>query len=74
MVYLYQVHHLIMNKKEIKQLCEDIQKYYIDRICDLCEDGKVEDATSLYEEINEWLIEKDRPKILTLKLKQNDKT
>lgn len=56
-----------MSKKEVRQMCEDIQKYYIDRMCDFCEDGQTEDATALYEEIREWLQEKDRPTILTLK-------
>lgn len=56
-----------MSKKQVKQLCEDIQKYYIDRMCDFCEEDKTEDATALYEEIKEWLQEKDTPTILTLK-------
>lgn len=56
-----------MTKKEVKQMCENIQKYYIDRMCDLCEDDRSEDASSMYEEIREWLQEKDRPQILTMK-------
>lgn len=60
-----------MSKQEVRQMCEDIQKYYIDRMCDFCEDGRTEDATSLYEEIREWLQEKDKPTILTLKRVSN---
>lgn len=56
-----------MSKKQVKQLCENIQKYYIDRMCDFCEEDRTEDATALYEEIKEWLQEKDTPTILTLK-------
>lgn len=56
-----------MSKKEVKQLCEDIQNYYINRMCDFCEIGKIEDATAIYEEIREWLQEKDRPTILAIK-------
>lgn len=56
-----------MNRKEVRKICEDIQKNYIDRMCDFCEEGKTEDATALYEEIREWLQEKDKPTILTLR-------
>ena len=63
-----------MNKKNVKKLCEDLQKYYIERMCDLCEEDKSEDASAIYEEIREWLLEKETPKILTLRIQQNDKT
>ena len=56
-----------MTKQQVRQLCEDIQKYYIDRMCDFCEEDRSQDATALYEEIREWLQEKDKPTILTLK-------
>ena len=56
-----------MTKQQVRKLCEEIQKYYIDRMCDLCEEERTQDATALYEEIREWLQEKDKPVILTLK-------
>jgi hypothetical protein len=56
-----------MSKRQVKLLCENIQKYSIDRMCDLCEESRYEDATSMYEEIKEWLIEKDKPVIWTMK-------
>lgn len=56
-----------MSKQEVRKICEDIQKNYIDRMCDFCEEGQTENATALYEEIKEWLQEKDKPTILTLK-------
>ena len=56
-----------MSKQEVRKICEDIQKNYIDRMCDFCEEGQTENATALYEEIREWLQEKDKPTILTLK-------
>jgi hypothetical protein len=61
-----------MSNQQVKSLCENIRSYYVDRICDLCEEEKYEDANSLYEEIQEWLIEKTSPKILTLKLANDD--
>lgn len=56
-----------MSKKEVKQICENTQKYYIDRMCDFCENEREDDASALYEEIREWLIEKNRPKVLSIK-------
>lgn len=63
-----------MSKQKVRQMCESIQKYYIDRMCDLCEEERAEDATAMYEEIREWLVEKDKPKILTLRVNEKDKT
>jgi hypothetical protein len=63
-----------MSKQTARQMCESIQKYYINRMCDLCEENRSEDATSMYEEIREWLMQKEKPKILTIKINQPDKT
>jgi len=68
MCYTYYISHPNkMSKKQVKQLCQDIQKYYIDRMCDFCEEQRNEDATALYEEIREWLQEKDKPTILSIR-------
>lgn len=61
-----------MSKQKVRQICEGVQKYYIDRMCDFCEDNRAEDATALYEEIKEWLIKKDKPTILSLKTIKRD--
>lgn len=61
-----------MSKQKVRQICEGVQKYYIDRMCDFCEDNRIEDATALYKEIKEWLIEKDKPTILSLKTIKRD--
>lgn len=63
-----------MSKQTARQMCESTQKYYIDRMCDLCEENRSEDATSIYEEIREWLMQEEKPKILTIKVNQKDKT
>jgi hypothetical protein len=60
-----------MTKKEIKAICENVQRYYIERMCDLCEEGREKDALALHEEIEEWLMQTERPKILTLKVNNN---
>ena len=51
-----------MSKQTARQMCESIQKYYINRMCDLCEENRSEDATSMYEEIREWLCKKKNQK------------
>jgi hypothetical protein len=56
-----------MKKQEIINLCEDAKKHLLFRMCDLCEDGNQLDACAIHEEIREWLIEKDKPTILTLR-------
>jgi hypothetical protein len=61
-----------MTKQKIRKICEDIQKNYIDRMSNFCEDNRTEDAKALYEEIKEWLVEKEKPTILAIKnLKKN---
>ena len=45
-----------MNKLQtIKNLCKEIRDYHLDKIEELCNDGRVEDARALYEEVKEWL-------------------
>jgi len=56
-----------MKKQEIINLCEETKKHLLTRMCDLCEDGKQMEACAIYEEIREWLVEKDKPTILTLR-------
>jgi len=56
-----------MKKQEIIDLCESTKKHLITRMCDLCETGNQMDACAIHEEIKEWLVEKNRPTILTLR-------
>ena len=57
-----------MNKPQtIKHLCKEIREYHLDRIGELCHDGRVEDASSLYDEVKEWLLKKENHKIITVK-------
>jgi hypothetical protein len=57
-----------MSKQQVRQICKETQQYYIDRMCDLCEEGREDDASSLYCEIREWITEKHTPKILSLRV------
>lgn len=56
-----------MRKQEIINLCEDTKKHLLSQMCDLCEDGRQLDACAIHEEIREWLLEKDKPTILTVR-------
>lgn len=58
-----------MKKQEIMKLCEEAKKHMISRMCDLCDQGKHMEACAIHEEIKEWLMEKDRSTILTMKRK-----
>ena len=55
------------NPQTIKNLCKEIKSYYLDRIDKLCQDGQVEDAGALYDEMKEWFIKKENHKIITVK-------
>ncbi len=48
-----------MNQQEIRQLCQKEIDIRIDRMHHLCELGRVEDASALYAEIQQWVIEED---------------
>lgn len=36
-------------------------------MCDLCEEGRQLDACAIHEEIREWLLEKNKSTILTVR-------
>ena len=55
------------NPQTIKNLCKEIKSYHLDRIEKLCQDGRVEDARALYDEVNEWFFKKENHKIITVK-------
>jgi hypothetical protein len=57
-----------MNKSQtIKNLCKEIKSYHLDRIEELCQDGRVEDASALYDEVKDWFFKKENHKIITVK-------
>jgi hypothetical protein len=56
-----------MKKKEIIDLCEQAKRHLLSRMCDLCENGDQMEACAIHEEIREWLVEKDKSTILTLR-------
>ena len=57
-----------MNKSQtIKNLCKEIKSYHLDRIEKLCQDGQVENASALYDEVKDWFFKQKNHKIITVK-------
>lgn len=56
-----------MKKKEILQLCDETKRHLLSQMCDLCEEGRQLDACAIHEEIREWLLEKEKSNILTVR-------
>ena len=55
-----------MNRKELKKLCQKELDRIIDRMHDLCAEGREEDASSLYEEIHDWIVDEKDIEVLSL--------
>lgn len=54
-------------QKQILDLCQETQKHLLTRMCDLSLQDQTMEALAIYQEIKEWLVEKEKSKILTLK-------
>jgi hypothetical protein len=57
---------IIMNKLELRNLCKKEIDDRIDRMHYLCSDGRSDDATALYLEIQEWVIESENIEVMSL--------
>jgi hypothetical protein len=55
-----------MNREQLKKLCQSELDRIIDRMHDLCAEGRSEDATALYEEIRDWITEEVELEVLSL--------
>jgi pentatricopeptide repeat protein len=44
-----------MNQSQLINLCQKELDRMIDRMHDLCAEGRVDDAKSLYDEIKDWI-------------------
>jgi hypothetical protein len=54
-------------KQEVIQICEETQKFFIERMCELKLENKNQEAAAIYEEIKEWIEDKEKSRILTLR-------
>lgn len=57
---------IIMNQTQLKTMCQNKIDNMIDRMHDLCAAGRVEDASALYSEIQEWIIQKDDIEVMSI--------
>ena len=55
-----------MNSIQLHQLCKEGVDNIIDRMHDLCAEGRAGDAAALYEEIQDWIIQKDELEVMSL--------
>lgn len=57
---------IIMNQLQLKKMCQNQIDNIFDRIYYLCDIGRTDDAASLYEEIQDWVIQKTDIEIMSL--------
>lgn len=55
-----------MGSLKTQKVCNQIIQSHIDRMHELCDDMRVKDAECLYEEIRDWVIQKENLEILSL--------
>jgi hypothetical protein len=53
-------------KLHLKKICNDTIQQHIDRMQDLCEEGRTKDAKCIYAEIRDWVIQKENLEVLSL--------
>ena len=57
---------IIMNNAQLKQMCQVQVDNIIDRMHDLCEQGRSSDASALYEEIQDWVVNNTEIEVMSL--------
>lgn len=55
-----------MNKSQLRMMCQKQVDDCIDRMHELCYDGRSEDAKALYSEIQEWISMTDDIEVYSL--------
>jgi hypothetical protein len=55
-----------MNQSQMINLCQKEVDHMIDRMHDLCAEGRVDDAKSLYDEIKDWICLKEGIDVMSL--------
>lgn len=55
-----------MTQMNVKKTCNATIQQHIDRMHTLCEEERVQDAKSVYEEIRDWVIQKENIEVLSL--------
>lgn len=60
-----------MNPAQMHRLCSDGVDAIIDRMHELCINGRSQDAEALYAEIQDWVVNKDDIEVLSLEYLQD---
>jgi pentatricopeptide repeat protein len=55
-----------MSNLKVKKVCNDIIDQHINRMHSLCEEKRIRDAESVYDEIRDWVIQKENLEVLSL--------
>jgi hypothetical protein len=55
-----------MNPTQMQSFCQKRVDDIIDRMHDLCAEGRSEDAQALYDEIRDWVVENTDIQVLSL--------
>ena len=55
-----------MSKSKVKKFCNEIIDQHINRMYQLCEEKRTKDAESVYEEIRDWVIQKENLEVISL--------
>ena len=55
-----------MNNLKVKKVCNSLIEQHINRMHELCDEGRIKDAESVYSEIRDWVIQKENLKVLSL--------
>jgi len=55
-----------MNSSQMKIVCTQVVNDIIDRMHHLCAEGRTKDAQALYDEIQDWVVNKNDIDVLSL--------
>ncbi len=55
-----------MNNLKVKKVCNKLIEQHIDRMHELCDEGRIKEAESVYSEIRDWVIQKENLEVLSL--------
>jgi len=55
-----------MSNQKTEAICNEVIDKYIDRMHQLCDENRVADAISVYDEIRDWVVQKENLDCLIL--------
>ena len=55
-----------MNQTQMRRMCQNRVDDIIDRMHDLCNEGRTEDAAALYAEIQDWVVNNTEIEVMSL--------